>query len=168
MKGVLAKIILVLIILGLGVQLSLNVAYHCGRCGLQKWYTKILWMDFSQDPEDEYGTALRWECAHENPCEHIWLEGPLGKYENEYWPLFHLSIAKGESLPELLKIADEMKVADLKRVDKLGRSALHWLAVHPDIENKHLLEQLLLARGTDPDLRDSQGLLAKDWSERKK
>lgn len=144
-------------------QLVGNGAYHCGRCGIQKWKLNLLWMDFGEPPQDEYGIEGRWLCAHDVDCDHIWLEGPLEESANAYWPALHLMIAKGEDAESIAAKIKEMTDAELQDQDALGRSIMHWLVVYPLQGDRNRLIEIAKSRGVDMAVADLAGLTPKDW-----
>ena len=175
-RGIILIVLVVFLVLGLilVIQFMGNGAYNCGRCGLQKWGTKFLWVDLSVPPEDEYGIAKCWEYVHKNPCDHIWLNGPLGKTESKYWPPLHLAFASSyfasatdRELDKLNKLIVNLSNDELLKKDVLGRTILHWLVVHPDVEVRNSLKQVLIERGLSMDTKDQDGLSPRDWEERR-
>jgi hypothetical protein len=140
-------------------------AYHDGRCGAQRWDHLIpVPVPDSDDPDyDEYGIVRRWEMAHSKPCEKIWIRGLLDDTDRSgYWAPLHLAIAKGERLEKIYKIMEGDGQA-ATRIDKLGRTTLHWAAIYPHERERTALVDRLVALGADPSHRDADGLTAENW-----
>ena len=154
---------LVLMAIFLAVQISLNQPIHCGRCGIQKWEFYILWFDLADPCLDEYGTVGRWKCAHRSECDHIWLDGPLGREDSEYWPALHLHVAKGGDLAKIEYSLRDLNASSVSATDALGRTLLHWLVMHPDVEGRDRLVGLLVEHGLSMESLDIDGLSPIDW-----
>jgi hypothetical protein len=45
----------------------------------------------------------------------------------------------------------------------LGRTILHWLVIHPDVEHRQALVDQVVARGLSLDDKDVDGLSPRDW-----
>ncbi len=145
--------------------LSLSgVQFHCGRCGSQKWESYLLGIDLETD-YDEYGIAERWAKAHKQPCDHLWIRGPMGEFADEkYWPPLHFAIAVGRDISLLRASIRAASNAELSRRDALGRSVLHWLVVHPDAAERESMIQEVVTRGLSMDDKDSDSLTPRDWA----
>jgi hypothetical protein len=154
----------ILLTIVLGVQFYQNGAYHDGRCGSHRWLFRVLWFNLDQPDYDEYGIEEQWVRAHRIPCEHIWIRGLLESDDGAYWPPLHLAIAEGIPLNRIWNMVDNMSDTDLKKKDALGRTILHWLVGHPDIEHRQELVELLMKRGVSLDEKDSDGLSPRDWA----
>lgn len=156
-------IFVVAIIVTLCIQLFQIGVYHDGRCGAQKWERHLLWMDFGEPDYDEYGIEERWIEAHRVPCKHIWIKGPLEQDSGAYWPPLHLAIAEGRPLPQIRHQIAQANRQTLFKKDRLGRTIMHWLVIHPDVRGSKLLIDELVRRGLNLDGRDSNGLSPRDW-----
>jgi len=141
----------------------INGAYSNIECGTQKWVLKVLFFDFGEPPMDEYGISERWSCAHEKKCGNEWERKALGSGDSNYWPKLHLSVAKGTSIEVLKNNLEQLDEGELEQRDALGRSVLHWMAVHSNKKGSIALFDSLSASVDLTQLKDNDGLTPKDW-----
>lgn len=145
------------------IQLNQIAVYHDGRCGTQQWIRWILIFDHSERDYDEFAIAERWAKAHDAPCKHIWVKGPLYAGASPHWPPLHFSIAAGARIDRIRREIGDADRKALFHTDPLGRSIMHWLAIHPDIHGREILINELLDQGLSFDLKNNDGLSPRDW-----
>lgn len=142
----------------------MGIQYHDGRCGAQMWETAIgIVIDADYD---EFGIEERWLAAHSGPCRHIWMLGALESDDGEFWPPLHFKVARGADVKGLLADISKASPQDLHRVDKLGRTLIHWAVLWPYSDERMELVETLLARGLSLDVPDADGLTAREWQQR--
>jgi hypothetical protein len=145
-------------------QISHNGVYHDGRCGAQQWRHNYLWLDFSERDYDEFGIEETWRSAHRQPCHHLWLPGVLELDGGKYFPRLQWKAAVGIHVADLVDLIRSASDAELRHKDALGRTVLHWLVVHPDVEHRQQAIDLAVARGLGMDEKDAGGLSPRDWA----
>lgn len=180
MKGIgkAARIILValgLVIVATACQVLLWDVHYCAVCGVQKFDRTLFWFDGLSEPAyDEFGIEKRWVCAHDRVCEHIWVDGGLAGPSTERsqsndscWPRLHFLAASPLTVKRRLSEAIEgAGEAEVSRRDCVGRTILHWIAIHPDRDLRDTLWMTVVGKGVDPHARDGDGLTAQQWRSR--
>jgi hypothetical protein len=145
--------------------IELGTLYHCGVCGTQKYERHFFGLDLTEEDDEEYSIRERWTQAHEKPCQHLWVRGSL-EDDGAYWPKLHFLTAIGQPIAELEKTIDATSTEALRKKDKLGRTVLHWLVIHPDRHGRQHLIDKLVNRGLSLDEKDGDGLSPRDWEKR--
>lgn len=145
-----------------------NGGYSNIECGTQQWYLRILWMSFDELPIDEYGIEERWKSAHKKKCSDTWERFALGAEGSRYWPEIHLMIAKGVSINLIREKIKLSTTSELNKQDALGRTVLHWLAIHPNSKESEILSNELVERNLVKPLKDNEGLYPIDWKKNMK
>lgn len=156
------------------LALTAPIAHYDGRCGAQTWKA-LVWGPFDAPEDayfDEFGIVEAWMRGHNGrSCPFLWQRGDLGPLtESEYFPPLHFLIASGADTIRVRDAIQSLSVAESTKKDKLGRTALHWLAVYTphagylSQEVKASLVQALLDRGLSLDDVDEDGLSPRDWA----
>ena len=151
-------------VLVLAYQLITNGAYICGRCGTSWTVAHFLWLDLSDPPYDEYGIEERWLRAHRQNCEHIWIRREGDAVTNAYWSPLSFAIASGVDLAKLSPELLTMDAQALRKRDAMGRTIMHWLVVHPNVQKREELITALVAKGASLEDKDNDGLSPIDWA----